>query len=110
MLFEQMEARPTLATRANNAYTNNLVYKDAYSSGNGGAGVDEKRVIDLSPSRLDTIVKVDSELASEFGQPLEEALTFFENVRNEVAPKILDALAEVVGDDSLFRDNLVNYR
>ena len=105
-----MEARPTLATRANNAYTNNLVYKDAYRSGNGGAGVDEKRVIDLSPSRLDAIVKVDSELASEFGKPLEEALTFFDNVRNEVAPKILNALAKVVGDDNLSQDNLVNYR
>ena len=109
-LFKRMEDEPNLAQRANAAYTNNLVYKDAYGNGNGGVGVDEKKVIDLSPQRLDAIVKVDNELAEEFGQPLKEALDFFDRVRSRVAPKILKVLANVAGDPDLALDGMVNYR
>ena len=109
-LFKKMEEDPELAVRANAAYTNNLVFKDAYGAGKGGAKVDEKRVIDLSPSRLDTIVQVDAALANEFGQPLKDALEFFDQVRSEVGPKLISALSMVVGDTSLANDGMVNYR
>ena len=64
----------------------------------------------MSPQRLDAIVKVDNELAEEFGQPLKEALDFFDRVRSRVAPKILKVLANVVGDPDLALDGMVNYR
>ena len=102
--------RPDLGDRANAAYTNNLVYKNAYSAGNGGAGVDEKRVIDLSPARLDTIVSVDAGLGEEIGAPLLDSVRFFDRVRTEVAPKLLEAVSQVVGDPTLVKDNLTNYR
>ena len=84
--------------------------KDAYGDGNGGKNIDEKKVIDLSPSRLDTIVSVDPELANEFGESLDEALGFFNKVRTDIAPKVLCALSKVVGDPSLAHDGMVNYR
>ena len=102
--------RPDLGDRANAAYKNNLVYKNAYSAGNGGAGVDEKRVIDLSPARLDTIVSVDAGLGEEIGAPLLDSVRFFDRVRTEVAPKLLEAVSQVVGDPTLVKDNLTNYR
>ena len=103
-------ARPDLGDRANAAYKNNLVYKNAYSAGNGGAGVDEKRVIDLSPARLDTIVNVDAALGEEIGAPLLDSVRFFDRVRTEVAPKLLEAVSQVVGDPTLVKDNMTNYR
>lgn len=109
-LFERIATDSSLADRANAAYTNNLVYKDAYGQGNGGTNVDHKRVIDLSPARLDTIVAIDHDLASAFGSPLEDAVNFFDQVRNNIAPKILSGLAKMVGDSNLAKDNLVNYR
>ena len=109
-LFKKMAEDPQLAPRANAAYTNNLVFKDAYGAGNGGATVDEKKVIDLSPSRLDTIVQVDADLASEFGKPLQVSLEFFDQVRSEVAPRLLSALSKVIGDSGLASDGMVNYR
>jgi len=109
-LFKMIEANPSLAERVNAAYTNNLVYKDAYGHGKGGANVDEKKVIDLSPARLDTIVSVDEDLAAAFGDPLAEAVRFFDQVRVSVAPRILSGLAELVGDDFVANDELVNYR
>ena len=109
-IFKKVENEPELARRANDAYTNNLVYKDAYGNGNGGALVDEKKVIDLSPQRLDTIAKVDADLVKEFGPSLEEALEFFNAARLEVAPRVLSALAEVAGDPTIANDGMVNYR
>ena len=109
-LFRVMDARPELGERANAAYRSNLVYKNAYSAGNGGAGVDEKRVIDLSPSRLDTIVRVDARLGDDVGAPLLDSVRFFDRVRTEVAPKLLEAAAAVVGDPTLLEDNRTNYR
>ena len=102
--------RPELGDRANAAYKNNLVYKNAYSAGNGGAGVDEKRVIDLSPARLDTIVRVDAGLGEEIGAPLLDSVRFFDRVRTEVAPKLLEAVSQVAGDPTLVMDNMTNYR
>ena len=84
--------------------------KDAYGEGNGGKNVDYKKVIDLSPARLDTIVSVDPELANEFGESLVEALGFFNEVRTDIAPKVLYALSKVVGDPKLAQDGMVNYR
>ena len=109
-LFRVMDARPELGDRANAAYRNNLVYKNAYADGSGGAGVDEKRVIDLSPARLDTIVRVDSQLGDEFGAPLLDSVRFFDRVRTKVAPKLLEAAAAVVGDPTMLEDNRTNYR
>ena len=69
-------------------------------------------MIDLSPARLREIVSVDPELSSEFGQPLEECLSFFDQVRSEIAPPLLKALNQVIGgsgDDGL-ENYMANYR
>jgi len=110
-VLEFLGERPDLATRANEAYIKNLVYKDSFANGKGGPKVDEKRVLDLSPARLETIVKVDPSIEDEFGEPLREALCFFDDMRKRVAPQILNALTKAIGKSSaLDHTTLFNYR
>lgn len=110
-VLEFLGERGDLATRANEAYIKNLVYKDSFANGKGGPKVDEKRVLDLSPARLETIVKVDPSIENEFGEPLRKAVSFFEDIKQRVAPKILDALTKAIGKSSaLDHTTLFNYR
>ena len=61
-LLEMIHDRPELMNRLNAAYTKNLVFKDSFGVGQGGAGVDQKRVLDLSPQRLALIQAYDDKI------------------------------------------------
>ena len=55
-LFRKVADDPVLVSRANNAYKKNLVFKDAYGQGQGGADVDEKKV--MHTSQLDCLYAI----------------------------------------------------
>ena len=63
-MMNKMHAEPSLGSRANAAYVKNKVWKDSHNEGNGGAEVDEKRVLDISEERLEIIKRSDDNLLS----------------------------------------------
>ena len=104
-----------LGRRLNRAYANNLVYKDSWKAGQGGPTVDRKRVLDLSPERLEAIRQADPALLNCDGgdddQPpaLAATLAFWETLRRS-SDKLSRSLAVAVGSDELLRDVHFNYR
>merc|ERR1711976_228736 len=60
-LMDFMAANPKLGERANAAYKNNLVWKDAKQIGTFQNNTDEKRTLDLSEQRLAAINANDPE-------------------------------------------------
>ena len=87
-----------LGKRLNNAYTKNLVFKDSYADGQGGVAVDRKRVLDLSPERLEAIAHADPSLIAELkvSTDLQDVLEFWkQNARASLV--ILQALAQAIG-------------
>lgn len=92
-LFSALDANPDLAERANKAYDRHPVVKDPRARGTCAPDVDDKRCIDLSPARLATILENDPGLQDELGEPLNEAIAFFEKARVEMGSKVAQALA-----------------
>jgi hypothetical protein len=97
------------ANRLNKAYPKNLVYKDSFASGHGGPSVGRKRVLDLSPERLDAIEKVEPCLFKE-SRHLKDSLQFWESLQETASRKILPALALAIGSDEIMDDVAFNYR
>lgn len=93
----------------NEAYAKNLVYKDSFANGQGGPNVDMKRVLDLSPERLETIAKVNPTLF-QHANDLNETLTFWEDLRQNKAQKLLQAVALATGSKDVMNDAAFNYR
>lgn len=102
--------RPDLSERLNKAYPKNLVHKDSFGVGKGGPNVDMKRVLDLSPERLEAIRTNDPELAVLEEGSLGASLAYWENLRTTVAPKIVRALADAIGSEDVALDASFNYR
>ncbi|KAJ3183726.1 hypothetical protein HDU85_002155 [Gaertneriomyces sp. JEL0708] len=109
-LFDVLNEVPELGQRANQAYTKNQVYKDSFGQGNGGPNVDHKRLLDLSPERLEAILLHDPELAILLIRDHALILQFWESLANEAAAKVVDALALAIGTDSIKEDCHFNYR
>ena len=105
-----LATRPDLSDRLNKAYPKNLVYKDSFAFGKGGPKVDMKRVLDLSPERIEAIRKNDPELAVLEEGALTKCLEYWDNLRTKVAPKIVHALADAVGSEDVVLDASFNYR
>lgn len=76
----------------------------------GGPAIDQKRVLDFSPARLDAVARVDPDLAADLGAPLAAALAFFEAVRTSEVPRIAAAAADAAGAPAIAGDALCNYR
>jgi isopenicillin N synthase-like dioxygenase len=99
-----------IGNRLNAAYTNNLVYKDSFGTGNGGNTVDMKRVLDLSPERIDAIKTADPTIGQEIGEELDTALDFWQNCAQHVTPKLIEALVSAIGSPDVATDAHCNYR
>uniref|UniRef100_A0A7S2XZJ5 Isopenicillin N synthase-like Fe(2+) 2OG dioxygenase domain-containing protein n=1 Tax=Fibrocapsa japonica TaxID=94617 RepID=A0A7S2XZJ5_9STRA len=108
--LDGLSRSPDITARLNNAYKKNLVYKDSFAAGKGGPKVDMKRVLDLSPERLEQIKKNDPNLAVIQEGSLAETLSYWENVRTSIAPKIVRAVADAVGTEDIVSDSAFNYR
>ena len=104
-----LSSRPDISTRLNKAYSKNLIYKDSFANGKGGVKVDMKRVLDLSPERIDAIRKNDSSLAILEQGALANSLAFYEELQS-VSTKIVRAVADVVGSEDVVTDAAFNYR
>jgi len=91
-LMEFMAANPELGERANAAYKNNLVWKDAKQIGTFQNNTDEKRTLDLSEQRLAAINANDPDLLNAID--LQPVLDFFQEVQNLAAP-ILSAIQKI---------------
>jgi len=125
-LFDRFTAQPTLGEIVNSAYTKNLVYKDAFAMGNGGPTVDQKRVLDISPERLQAIREAQAQaqqssnlsdedkenlsLSSQLGSALERALAWWASLEENNRQHILEALALAIGSDGCMVDVHSNYR
>mmetsp|Transcript_7420 Transcript_7420/g.13391 ORF Transcript_7420/g.13391 Transcript_7420/m.13391 type:complete len:336 (-) Transcript_7420:780-1787(-) len=108
--LDGLAKRPDITARLNNAYTKNLVYKDSFAAGRGGPTVDMKRVLDLSPERIEEIHKNDPELSNLQEGSLGETILYWESLRTNVAPKLVRALADAVGCEDVVKDAAFNYR
>ena len=96
--------------RINQAYPKNLVYKDSFAAGHGGPTVDLKRVLDLSPERLEAIQQADPELYAVLTQSLAQNLDFWKTLQETVGVKILQAVAQATGSEDVLQDYAFNYR
>jgi hypothetical protein len=108
--FDGLASRQDLISRLNEAYKSNLVYKDSFADGKGGPTVDAKRVLDLSPERLEEITKNDPELDLLKVGSLKDTLDYWEHLRSEVAPKITRAVSDAIGSEDVAKDAAFNYR
>lgn len=109
LMFDELRTNDELGDRLNRAYTNNLVYKDSYAQGKGGPNVDCKRVLDLSPERLEAIETSDPELLQLDDSGLNKALSFWDTIR-QLSSKTTQALAEAIGTEDILEDTAFNYR
>lgn len=100
-----------LGNRLNKAYTNNLVFKDAWALGKGGPSVDRKRVLDLSPERLAVIAETDLEVLdiAEKNTELLQVLDFWQDTADS-SEKLLKALAVAIGSNDILDDVAFNFR
>lgn len=111
--FDSLSKQPDVIARLNKAYEKNLVYKDSFAIGKGGPKVDMKRVLDLSPERLESIRKNDPNLVflqDGSRHPLAASLDYWEHLRTNIAPKIVRAIADAVGSEDISKDAAFNYR
>ena len=105
-----LTSRPDISARLNKAYSKNLVHKDSFANGKGGPNVDMKRVLDLSPERIEAIRKNDPDLAILEHGALAKTLAYWEDLRTGVAAKISRAVADAVGSEDVIADAAFNYR
>jgi phosphoenolpyruvate synthase/pyruvate phosphate dikinase len=108
--FDGLAKRPDLTSRLNKAYAKNMVYKDSFSTGNGGPKVDMKRVLDLSPERLEEIKRNDPELSLLQEGALGATLNYWDSLRTNVASKLVHAVADAIGSEDVVKDAAFNYR
>lgn len=107
--FDSLSKQPDVIARLNKAYEKNLVYKDSFAIGKGGPKVDMKRVLDLSPERLESIRKNDPNLVflqDGSRHPLAASLDYWEHLRTN----IVRAIADAVGSEDISKDAAFNYR
>ncbi len=105
-----LTSRPDISTRLNKAYSKNLVHKDSFANGKGGPNVDMKRVLDLSPERIEAMRKNDPDLAVLEEGALGKSLAYWEDLRTGAATKIARAVADAVGSEDVVTDAAFNYR
>jgi isopenicillin N synthase-like dioxygenase len=67
-------------------------------------------VLDLSPERLAAILDAEPELAPELGEILASPLTWWHRLDAEVKPRLLEGLAQAIGDDAVLADAASNWR
>lgn len=112
--FDFLSENEAVTDRLNRAYTKNQVYKDAFAHSKGGPTVDMKRVLDLSPERLLQIQANDPALAEEIYQQqgsFRDTMTYWDRLRNGVAPKLEDAVSRAIGRPGILeQDAAYNYR
>jgi len=109
--FDQIDQNPCLGERLNSAYTRNLIYKDSFKQGYGGENIDMKRVLDLSPSRLTEINKVDPNVVGEIGSSLNSTLAWYSDLSTLVKSKLLESVAIATSNPSLVNDDAhTNFR
>jgi len=100
-----------LGDRLNQAYTKNMVFKDAWAVGKGGPSVDRKRVLDLSPERLEAIAESDPQVLMVAKQTTElsQVLNFWQETV-DCTQKLLKAVAIGIGSDNVLDDVAFNFR
>lgn len=111
-LLEFLHQHPDTQAELNKAYDANLVYKDAFAFGQGGPGVDMKRVLDLSPDRLAQICASAPHLMKDdrLVQLLETTvLPWWKTLEQKTLPLVLNAL-EVICGPQVHEDVATNYR
>lgn len=96
----------------NAAYAKNYIFKDAHASTGVSVRphVRKKRTIDLSPSRLEVLKRVDVGVCDELGTDFESAVGFFESVKSTGLPRVLAATADAWKVKSLRDGDVFNYR
>jgi hypothetical protein len=107
-LLDFMAANKEYGTRANAAYTNNLVYKDSFQAGRGASDVDQKRVLDLSPERLNAIKRNDPALYELVADQM--PCVFFESLSKTLGARLVKAMSRVIGSEVVAEDAFFNYR
>lgn len=76
----------------------------------GGPRIDQKRVLDFSPARIDAVSRADPTIVDDLGAPLATALAYFEAVRAVEVPRLAAAVADAAGAPTIAADALCNYR
>lgn len=106
-----LHRRKDLAERLNHAYASNLVYKDAFAAGQGGPGVDCKRVLDLSPDRLASIAARAPEVCEdpELAAAMQAILPWWRSVE-EIALPLVNGALELSCGPQVHEDVSTNYR
>ena len=99
-----------LGDRLNRAYSNNLVFKDAWAQGKGGPNVDRKRVLDLSPERLAAIEEADPDVLDMAPDDLPHVLAYWQKTQDAASDKLLVAMAKAIGSNDILDDVAFNYR
>lgn len=108
LLLDFMAANKEFGARANAAYTNNLVYKDSFQAGRGASDVDQKRVLDLSPERLNAIKENDPALHELVADRM--PTVFFETLSKNLGTRLVKAMSCVIGSQVIAEDSFFNYR
>ena len=84
-------------TNLNEAYFQNLVFKDA--TGSQMNGINQKRTWSLSSNEISIVNKKNPSLVPWIGAELNSALCFIDRICNQVAPLILSAICKAVQID-----------
>lgn len=91
--------QPSLISTLNAAAPEHLVYKDSFLFGHGGSTIDRKRVLDLSPQRLETLEQLypDFSVAPAYQQYLATPIQFFQTMVDQFCTKISNAVSLASG-------------
>lgn len=106
-LFQLFHTNPIITNRLNTAYLNNLVYKDSHKilnrdTVNNNIPIDSKRVLDLSPDRLNAINSFDNNLIDDIkfnsinSLSFDKVYNFFQFTSELIIPKLLNALSVAI--------------
>eukprot|EP00935_MAST-01C_sp_MAST-1C-sp1_P000229 g229.t1 len=101
VLMDCLAGASALQEKLNSAYqatgAAKLVWKDSFASGKGGDSVDQKKVLDLAPHRLEAISKACPEALDALGAEFHQLLGFYQRIEESIVPKLLQALSTAVG-------------
>lgn len=108
-ILKLLQLSPNVTDRLNQAYPKTCIYKDhSKSPTNSNSRADQKRSLDLSPDRLETIGKADPEVLQ--ANALQQSLTFYKSYQKEVGDKLIPAMAHAIGSDVVLNDIDFHYR
>ena len=114
ILFDQLQTKQESVNKLNKLIPN-LVVKDCTMNDqydNSEQKIDQKKTVDLSDQRISIINEYDNKLLNQAG--ITPYLQFFDQVKNSVADKILNALYQIkviasTNDDYDFNYRLIDY-